>query len=226
MTARFGQTFEKLLEEFRKPDGDKWSSKELHEATVGFVNQSYISNLRAGRIRRPGYDRLKAIADVMGFPVSLWYENPEEWSRIIQDSATDKGTSIAQRLNLLFEVVPSELTGKPFTEKEVAQRSGGQLSEQQIGEMRREELTNPTISQLIALSGIFGVDISYWWLQPEEQTAITPENIKALKDLKSEQILNKVHDRSEAEKDMILTMIEQLDLIHNPRDDESESETR
>ena len=46
----------------------------MEEATAGFVNTSYFSNLLNDRIKQPGLDKLKAIAETMGFPAQIWLE--------------------------------------------------------------------------------------------------------------------------------------------------------
>jgi transcriptional regulator with XRE-family HTH domain len=73
--AKPAQKFERFLETYRRPDGRKWSGKDLREATGGVVSSSYVTHLRKGRIENPGYEKLKAIAEAMGFPPELWFED-------------------------------------------------------------------------------------------------------------------------------------------------------
>jgi transcriptional regulator with XRE-family HTH domain len=73
--AKPAQKFERFLEHYRRPDGRKWSGKDLREATGGVVSSSYVTHLRKGRIENPGYEKLKAIAKAMGFPPELWFED-------------------------------------------------------------------------------------------------------------------------------------------------------
>lgn len=214
MASSFSHKFEMILQRYPKQDGGRWSSREIEEATGGFVTRSYVSNLLAGRIRRPGLDRLKAISRAMGFPVALWYEEVNEWNKISADEEARKGLSLAQRLNLLIETTLNEGTGERFKEEEIARLSFGHLSEDKVGEIRRGELTDLTMAQLMALSDIFGVDVSYWWVDAEHFPALTSELMSASKDAKSSAILNKVYGRSDTEKDMILAMLEQLDRLH------------
>jgi transcriptional regulator with XRE-family HTH domain len=68
------QRFERLMETYRRPDGRQWTGQELDEATGGVVTRSYVTNLRKGRIDNPGYEKLRAIAKVMGFPPELWFQ--------------------------------------------------------------------------------------------------------------------------------------------------------
>jgi len=215
MASSFAVKFERLLEQYRKPDGGKWSTRELEEATGGFAGSSYVANLRAGRIRRPGYDKLKALSGAMGFPVSLWYEEPGEWPRLSEKDQRMRGPSLAQRLEMLMDISRNELTGEPFTEEEVVRLSFGTLTLEELRQVRSGELTNPTMSQLYALSDVFGVDVYYWTASGERLPDLSSENMEAIRDEKTRLILNKMHGRSEGEKDMILAVIQQLERLHD-----------
>ena len=68
------QKFEKLLDSYRHPDGSQWTGQQLDEATDGLVARAYFVNLRKGRIKSPGYEKLAAIAKAMGFPPAAWFE--------------------------------------------------------------------------------------------------------------------------------------------------------
>lgn len=68
------QRFDCLLNTYRRPDGHRWTGQQLDEATDGVVTRSYFVNLQKGRIRSPGYDKLAAIAEAMGFPPAAWFE--------------------------------------------------------------------------------------------------------------------------------------------------------
>jgi hypothetical protein len=59
--------FESLLDAHRRPVGSRWTGQQLDEATDGLVTRSYFVNLRKGRIRSPGYEKMAAIASAMGF---------------------------------------------------------------------------------------------------------------------------------------------------------------
>jgi transcriptional regulator with XRE-family HTH domain len=69
------QRFEQLLDGYRQPDGSRWTGQQLDEATDGFITRSYFVNLRKGRINSPGYEKMAAIADAMGFPPAAWFED-------------------------------------------------------------------------------------------------------------------------------------------------------
>jgi transcriptional regulator with XRE-family HTH domain len=68
------QRFEHLLDSYRHPDGTQWTGQQIDEATEGLVTRSYFVNLRKGRIKSPGHDKLAAIAKAMGFPPAAWFD--------------------------------------------------------------------------------------------------------------------------------------------------------
>jgi hypothetical protein len=76
---QIAQKFERLLETYRHPDGRRWSGQEIDEATGGVVTRSYGTNLKKGRIENPGFEKLRAIAKVMGFSPELWFEQASDF---------------------------------------------------------------------------------------------------------------------------------------------------
>jgi transcriptional regulator with XRE-family HTH domain len=205
----FDERFKRLLKRCRKPDGSEWMPAEIRDATNGFVNLSYISNLQAGRIRKPGLDKLKAIAEAMGFPWQLWFEDSEDWEKITEKQAGDR-RSVADLLNHLFAVVDNFRTGRPYTTKEVAQLSAGKLTQGQVEDMRRGRLENPTLEQLLALSDVFGVDPGYWFSSPSDIARLDRKTLEALRDPNAHLILQKSLGVSEQDRSMILLLIERL----------------
>ena len=66
--------FEQLLDSYRQPDGTQWTGQQIDEATDGSVTRSYFVNLRKGRIQSPGYEKMAAISEAMGFPPAACFE--------------------------------------------------------------------------------------------------------------------------------------------------------
>ena len=205
----FDERFKRLLKRYRKPDGSEWTPAEIRDVTNGFVNLSYISNLQAGRIRKPGLDKLKAMAEAIGFPWQLWLEDPDDWEQLAEKQAGDR-RSMADLLNHLFAVVENFRTGRSYTTKEVAQLSGGKLTQKQVENMRRGELENPTLEQVLALSDVFGVDPGYWFSSPADAARIDRKTLEALRDVDAQLILKKSLGVSEKDRSMILLLIERL----------------
>jgi transcriptional regulator with XRE-family HTH domain len=78
LDASIAERFECLLDSYRRPDGRKWGGKALQDVTGGIVTKPYVTHLRKGRIENPGYEKLGAIAQAMGFPPELWFEDAVE----------------------------------------------------------------------------------------------------------------------------------------------------
>lgn len=76
------ESFRRLLDLYRKPDGRQWGGQDLESATGGTVGRSYVTNLKKGRIENPGLAKLGAIAGAMGFPPALWFGGEGEKGRI------------------------------------------------------------------------------------------------------------------------------------------------
>jgi transcriptional regulator with XRE-family HTH domain len=75
--VQIAQKFERFLQTYRRPDGSRWGGQDLHDATGGIVQRSYVTALRKGRIENPGFEKLRAIAKAMNFPPELWFEDVE-----------------------------------------------------------------------------------------------------------------------------------------------------
>lgn len=204
--------FKRLLEMYPHPDSGRWTGPKMEEATGGFVNAAYFSNLLNGRIKQPGLDKLKAIAEAMGFPPELWLEEPERWGqRLAPDQRRPSPeASLANLLDNLFESIPDERTGRPLSEAEVARRSAGKLTAQEIRDMRAGKLTNPTMEQILALSAALDVDPSYWFRRGKKQPLVDQRTVEALRDRDNRLLLHRSLGLSKDHKDMLLILMEQL----------------
>ncbi len=67
------ERFLRLPALYRKSDGSEWGGQDLENATGGAVTRSYVANLKRGRIESPGFAKLEAISNAMGFPSALWF---------------------------------------------------------------------------------------------------------------------------------------------------------
>ncbi|MDP9474278.1 MAG: hypothetical protein M3R38_00990 [Actinomycetota bacterium] len=210
----FGKRLALFLDRYRKPDGSNWTPKEIEAATNGFVTASYLSNLKADRIRQPGYDRLKSIATAMRFPPALWYEPSESWEEA-EHRHRRRQPSLARALTVLMQTSLNDRTGKPFTAEDVARLSGGRLTPDQVRGLQTGELTDPAMSQLVALSEVFGVEPGFWYSPSKDLMTLDGETFNALRNEKTHLILSKIHGRPDAEKDMILRTIEHLDTMRD-----------
>ncbi len=205
--------FQRLLEAYPHPEGGAWTGARMEEATSGFVNASYFSNLLGERIKQPGLDKLKAIAGTMGFPAHLWLEEPERWGDP-QGSGdltfTPKDASLRDLLNDLFASTPDERTNEAMTNAEVAKRAAGKVTEEELELMRSGEHENPTLQQLLALSRAFDVDPAYWFRRGEDRPLVDQEVVEALRTEQNRLILHRSLTLSRDQKDMLLVLMEQL----------------
>lgn len=186
---KYAEKFELLLDQVRRPNGDRWKGTEIARATNGEVGGSYVSGLLRGYINRPGAERLETLARVIGFPVSYWHMEPEELRRVLnerhhgrhryvqryEDEAPSRprGSEVADdgifaRGTLLKTLYENLMAwgmlerGVPPTNQEVVERSSGRLSEVEIAKIRRGESGGLTRIEAQALSDAMGVSVYYW----------------------------------------------------------------
>jgi transcriptional regulator with XRE-family HTH domain len=217
--VHIAKKFELLLGAYRRPDGRVWSGREIDDATGGVVTRSYVTNLRKGRIRNPGYEKLRAIAKAMGFPPKLWFE---DWSGLAEafPVAPDEGRGdIATKTERLFEAVVDDKTGKPYTNAEVARKSLGDLTEQEVEGIRTGAIANPSVAQVIALSDVFGVHPSYFIDRGKKPPVIDREAMEILRDKTVSAIAHKSLHLPGRERRMILSIIQQLEDMSGTDDD-------
>ncbi len=142
----------------------------------------------------------------MRFPYELWFQaDNSEALAGLGDLRTLSG-----KLNQLFDKVPNSRTGEPFTNAEVANLTFGTLSEEQVSAAREGEINDLEGAQYLALSNVFGIDISYWYTDPDRMPPLEDQWLSAARTEKGRAVLNKFHGRSEKQKDMILSLLEEF----------------
>ncbi len=203
--------FERLLEVYRHSDGRRWSGQEIDEATGGIVTRSYVTNLRKGRIENPGFEKLRAIAKVMGFPPELWFEEAPDLATELPAESLPKDNSLADKTNRLFDVVRSEKSGKPYTNAEVARMSLGDLSEEHVKQIRAGKLTNPSMNQVVALADVFGVHPSYFLAMNRKPPLLDEDAMRIFQDETVSAIAHRSLHLPGRERQMILNIIQQFE---------------
>jgi transcriptional regulator with XRE-family HTH domain len=201
------QKFESLLEIYRHPDGRKWSGQEIDEATGGVVSRSYVTNLRKGRIENPGYAKLAAMAKAMGFAPEMWFEDGLSKERSIGQDEESRG--VATRLEHLFEVVRNPKTAEPYTNGEVARMTLGDLSEEEVERIRTGADSDPTVGQVAALAGVFGVEPSYL-LDRGKPSLLDKELVQALRDEDVRDITRESSRLPDGERRLVLGIVRQF----------------
>lgn len=77
----YADRFKALLRIFPKEDGTPWRGTDLERASDGALSSSYITALRQGKIRRPGFEALSLIARIIQFDTELWTLDAEEFDK-------------------------------------------------------------------------------------------------------------------------------------------------
>ena len=201
------QRFEALLEMYRHPDGRKWSGQEIDEATGGVVTRSYITNLRKGRIENPGYAKLAAMAKAMGFAPEVWFEDGLGEGRSIGQAEELRG--VACRLEHLFAVVRNPKTGEQYTSAEVARMTLGDLAEEDVEKIRTGSVSDPTVGQVVAMAGVFGVEPSYL-LDRGQPSLLDDELVQALRDEDVRDITRESSRLPDGERRLVLGIMRQF----------------
>jgi transcriptional regulator with XRE-family HTH domain len=198
------QKFERLLAAFRRPDGSKWTGQQLDEATGGVVARSYFTNLRKGRIDNPGYEKMRTIARVMGFPPALWFEDVPG-----QGATRVEGQDLAWRVESLFQTLVHPGTGEPYTDAEAARMSAGVLTEEEVEGIRTRKVSDPTMGQVAALAAVFGVEPSYL-VDREESPTLDADLLESLRDKTTREITREALRLPEREREIVLGIVRQL----------------
>jgi hypothetical protein len=200
------QKFEHLLETHRRPDGSRWTGQQLDEATGGVVTRSYVTNLRKGRIENPGYEKLAAIAKAMGFRPEAWFDEDAVGESL---ERSDDSRGVAGRVERLFDAVRNPATGEPYTNAQVARMTIGDLSEEDVEGIRTGGIADPTVSQVVALAGVFGVEPSY--LLDRGEPVFEGELVEALRDETVREVTREISRLPERERRLVLGIVRQFE---------------
>jgi transcriptional regulator with XRE-family HTH domain len=169
--------------------------------------------LRKGRIQNPGYEKLRAIARVLGFPPELWFE---------ESLAPEGGTSmefgrelrgIDKKVSHLFEIMGKDGDGKPFTDAEVARLSFGDLTEEDVEAIRTGKQSNPPVSQIVALANVFAVHPSYFLDGTKHPPRLDSEAMEIFRDETVRAIAHKSLHLPGRERQIVLNIIKQFEQM-------------
>jgi transcriptional regulator with XRE-family HTH domain len=202
------QRFERFLEIYRRPDGQRWGGAELGKATGGIVSRSYVTNLRKGRMENPGFEKMRAIAKAMGFPPEMWFE--EDLGSEGGSPPQPEGRGISGRVEHLFEVVRNLKTGESYTNAQVARMSVGEISEEEVEGIRTGKIADPSVGRVAALAAVFGVPPSYLLDRGTGSEVLDEETVKALADKTAGAILKESARLPEREKRLVLGIVRQF----------------
>jgi transcriptional regulator with XRE-family HTH domain len=202
------QRFERFLDTYRRPDGQRWGGAELQKATGGIVTRSYVTNLRKGRIESPGFEKMRAIAKAMGFPPEMWFEEDlGDEGRLL---AGPEGRGIPGRLEHLFKTIKNPRTDQPYTNAEVARMSASDLTVEDVEGIRSGRIVDPLVSQVAALAAAFGVSPSYLLDRDKNPSVLDEEVLEALTDETADAILRESARLPDREKEIALGIVQQF----------------
>jgi transcriptional regulator with XRE-family HTH domain len=206
--------FRALLNAYRRPDGSMWTGQALQDATNGFVSRSYVTQLRKGGIANPRLDKLQALAEVMGFPPQLWFEELSDPVNTQHVAPPGQTTTIPYRLEGLFRTVTDEHSGEQYSNADVARLSMGALTENEVEGIRTGAIRDPSIEQVLALAEVFAIDSSYFLDREAKSPLLDRASLEALSNQKARIILHKSLELSDREQDLIIDMINRLEGLH------------
>ncbi len=197
------------MEMYRRPGGRRWSGQEIDEATGGVVTRSYVTNLRKGRIENPGYEKLAAMAKAMGFAPEVWFDEGLGDGSFATIGQAEQSRGIVSRLEHLFEVVRNPKTGEPYSSAEVARMTLGDLSKEEVEGIRTGAISDPTVGQVTALAGVFGVEPSYI-VDRREPSLLDEELVQALRDEDVRDITRESSRLPDGERRLVLGIVRQF----------------
>ena len=213
------ERFEVLLTAYPHPDGRAWSGQEIDEATGGVVTRSYVTNLRKARIENPGYDKLRAIAKVLGFPPELWFDEDLLSATGTPYEANGQRVGIAEKVAHLMQTSRNGATGSPYTDADVARLSFGDLAVEEVEAIRTGKRSDPSVEQITALADAFGVHPSYFLNRPKSTPLLDQQAIEILRDETISAIAHKSLRLPGRERQMILNIIQQFEDSRETSDD-------
>lgn len=73
----WGRKFEELSDRYRRDDGSKWTGAALERATNGRASSHFVSDLRQGKVRDPGINKIHAISKAMGISLDEWFKEED-----------------------------------------------------------------------------------------------------------------------------------------------------
>jgi transcriptional regulator with XRE-family HTH domain len=211
------QRFEGFLDAYRRPDRGRWTGQQLDEATGGVVARSYVTNLRKGRIENPGYEKMLAIAQAMGFPPEAWFD--ETPGRAV---ARVEGEDLAGRVESLFAALRHPGTGEPYTNADVARMSVGVLTEDEIEGIRTGKVSDPPVGQVATLAAVFGVEPSYL-VDRQEPPSLDTELLDGMRDETTREITREALRLPEREREIVLGIVRQFGAQGEVRSNEKQA---
>ena len=204
-----------------------WKDVDVIEMSNGRLSTGYLSQLNKDEIEQPGLEKLALIADIMDFPVELWLLEPEQWERRLgtgiggihgsgrDPDEGDREYKITDLIERLFASIKNPRTGQTFTNKEVAERSNGRLTEKAVESLRDQDFADPTRSQLLGLCEAFGVSFSYFAGPVEQDPVIHDDAAESFQTTIAAPLAQKSKTLSDEHMNIVLAITEQLAKVED-----------
>lgn len=218
----YNRKFNIMLKIMVAPDGGAWTGTKMLHATGGKMQTSYYSSFRDGHISIPKADKLEVISSAMGFAPHLWFKSVQWWEALYErwekgehiesvlrgEEDSSEGEHVAALVRDLLETIPSDLTGETMTSAEVAERSRGAMSEEDVEALLEGE-RDPSWPEILALCDVFGVDPSYF-SRRRLPWRPSPNLVKAAEDNESYVIFQNSLQLSHHDRGMLKILSEHL----------------
>jgi hypothetical protein len=125
-----------------------------------------------------------------------------------------KDRGIADKVENLFDAIRNPSTGEPYTNAEVARMTLGDLSEDDVEGIRIGSIADPTVDQVAALAGVFGVEPFY--LLDRGEPMLDRELVEALRDGAVREATRQISRLPERERRLVLGIIRQFENPGEP----------
>jgi len=143
----------------------------------------------------------------MGFAPEVWFEEGLG-DGLPRERAEELG-GLVGRLEHLFDSIRNPRTGEPYTNGEVARMTLGDLSEEDVAGIKTGAIADPTVGQVAALSGVFGVEPTYL-LDREISPLLDEELVHALRDEDVRAITRESSRLADWERQLLLGIVRQF----------------
>ena len=139
-------------------------------------------------------------------PPALWFEDMPADEALVP---AVEGRDLAARVGHLFDSIRNPSTGEPYTSAEVARMTLGDLTEQEVEGIRAGKIADPTVGQVAALAGVFGVEPSYL-VDRKESPSLDAELLEGLADETTREITREALRLAERERRLVLGIVRQF----------------
>jgi transcriptional regulator with XRE-family HTH domain len=96
-----------LFENFRKPNGSKFTFQEVEDATNGEIHNSWLSKISNGQSSRPGLKVISALTKFFKVDPGFWFNSLDEWLKQ-REEAEKSGEALYNRIAIRAKKLPPD----------------------------------------------------------------------------------------------------------------------